>query len=100
MKIKISQLRLEEKMTEKRTMSPWIFSDTSQNVSKQHQSYQIEALRDGGEPADSHVSKGGQGTGNMKESLQSRGKHMLLFPRQPLKHGERKGIPQKKTSHA
>lgn len=53
-------------MTEKRTMSPWIFSDTSQNVSKQHQSYQIEALRDGGEPADSHVSKGGQGTGNMK----------------------------------
>lgn len=53
-------------MTEKRTMSPWIFSDTSQNVSKQHQSYQIEALRDGGEPADSHVSKGGQGTGNTK----------------------------------
>lgn len=47
-------------------MSPRIFSDTSQNVSKQHRPYQIEALRDGCEPADSHVSKGGQGTGSIK----------------------------------
>lgn len=47
-------------------MSPWIFSNTSQNVSKQDQSYQIEVLRDVCEPADNHVSKGGQGTGNMK----------------------------------
>lgn len=66
MDIKISQLRLEEKMTEKRIMSPWIFSHTSQNVSKQHWSYQIGALRHGCEPDDSHVNEGGQGTDNMK----------------------------------